>query len=214
MGTDALAVVVSAANDFIEDVTLDELRLLFSTAVNWSDVRPSWPDEPILRFVPGTDSGTFDYFVEAVMGDDPSLIVRSTRHRFSEDDNLLVQGVESSPYAIGFFGFAYYQENRAGLRSIGIEGVLPTADSVEEGRYPLARPLFIYSTAQTLAAKPHIADFIAYYLTHVEEEILDVGYFPASETALWLAQARWLAAMGRAGDDVLEALQEATAQPD
>jgi phosphate transport system substrate-binding protein len=125
VGIDALAVVVSAENDFVEDVTLEELAAIFSTATNWSDVRPEWPNEPILRFSPGTDSGTFDYFVEAVMTpalDDEATedvdeghdaILNSAGTQFSEDDNVLVQGVEGSPYAIGYFGYAYFQEIRA-----------------------------------------------------------------------------------------------------
>ncbi len=96
------------------DVTLEELALIFSTAANWSDVRPEWPAEPIQRFIPGTDSGTFDYFVEIVYAKDEAPILAASNLQLSEDDNVLVQGVEGSPYAIGFFGFAYYQEN-AGL---------------------------------------------------------------------------------------------------
>src|SRR5512139_2170745 len=125
VGIDALAVVVSSENDFATDVTKEELAAIYSTATNWSDVRPEWPKEPILRFSPGTDSGTFDFFVEAVMGPanldadgkadlakGEEVLLNAANVQLSEDDNVLVQGVEGSPYAIGYFGFAYYQENK------------------------------------------------------------------------------------------------------
>ncbi len=209
VGTDALAVVVSSENAFVTDVTKTELALIFSTAVNWSDVRPEWPAEPILRFIPGTDSGTFDYFVEAVMapanpGDDgkasiekgETAILAAANLQLSEDDNVLVQGVLGSPYAVGFFGFAYYQENAETLNVLSIEGVEPTAETAENGKYPLARPLFIYSAAAILRAKPQVAGFIYFYLTNVNDEILDVGYFPASQEALDAALDAWSDAVG------------------
>jgi len=203
VGTDALAVVVSSENDFLTDVSLEQLALIFSTAETWADVDPSWPAEPILRFSPGTDSGTFDYFVEAVVtpafGDDAAkgeeAILSAQNMQLSEDDNVLVQGVEGSPYAIGYFGFAYYQENQDRLNALSISGVAPTAESAESGGYPLARPLFIYSDANIMQSKPQVAAFINYYLTYVNEEILDVGYFPASEASLDGAMQAWLEAM-------------------
>jgi phosphate transport system substrate-binding protein len=210
VGTDALAVVVSSENDFVTDVTKAELALIFSTAVNWSDVRPEWPAEPIQRFIPGTDSGTFDYFVEAIMapafpGEDtkPSVangeaaILAAANLQLSEDDNVLVQGIEGSPYAIGFFGFAYYQENADLLKVLSIDGVVPTAETAEDNSYPISRPLFIYSDANILMEKPQVAAFIYFYLTHVNDEILDVGYFPASQAALDEAMNTWLTAVGK-----------------
>jgi phosphate transport system substrate-binding protein len=113
----------------------------------------------------------------------------------SEDDNVLVQGVQGSPYAIGFFGYAYYNENADTLKALSIEGVAPTGESAEDGTYPLARPLFIYSTATIMKEKPQVADFINFYLAYVSDEILDVGYFPASEDAMNQAKAAWLEAM-------------------
>lgn len=192
VGTDALAVVVSKENDFIQAATLEQLALIFSTAETWADVDPGWPAEPIQRFIPGTDSGTFDYFVEVVFAEDETPILAAGNLQLSEDDNVLVQGVEGSPYAIGFFGYAYYQENQDLLTILSIEGVDPTFDNVEGGAYPLARPLFIYSTADIMQAKPQVAAFINFYLTYVNEEILDVGYFPASDEALQQAKQAWL----------------------
>jgi len=191
VGTDALAVVVSADNDFATDVTLEELALLFSTAETWADVRADWPDQPVLRFSPGTDSGTFDYFVEEVFQADETPLLGASNLQLSEDDNILVQGVLGSPYAIGYFGYAYFAENEDVLHPLSIEGVQPTAQSVDDNSYPLSRPLFIYSDAAIMRSKPQVAAFINYYLTHVNEEIRDVGYFPAG-AAIDLAKQAWL----------------------
>ena len=197
VGTDALAVTVSKDNDFVTDVTLDELTLIFSTAEKWSDVRPEWPDEPILRYIPGTDSGTFDYFVEEVFNKDEEPILSAANTQLSEDDNVLVQGIEGSPYAIGFFGYAYYAENSKQLTVLAIEGVEPSAETVDAGTYPLARPLFIYSDPAIMQEKPQVAAYINFFLTYVNEEIVDVGYFPASAEALQQSIQNWLDAMGQ-----------------
>lgn len=203
VGVDALAVVVNAGNDWIgeEGLTLAELAQIFSNQVtNWSDVDPAWPNQPIKRFSPGTDSGTFDYFIEAVM--DPAFpdageeaLLAAANVQLSEDDNVLVQGVSGDPYAIGYFGFAYFEENAAALRDLAIEGVAPGADSVNSGEYPLARPLFIYSAPSVMVAKPQVAAFINFYLTYVNDEVLDVGYFPAAADALDTARQNWLKAL-------------------
>ena len=192
IGTDAVAFVVSSENDFLTDVTMEQLGLIFSTAETWADVDPSWPAEPILRFSPGTDSGTFDYFVEMVLGKDEALLLAAKNLQLSEDDNVLVQGVEGSPYAIGYFGFAYYQENASKLKALSIGGVAPTAETAESGAYPMSRPLCMYSDPVILAEKPQVAAFINFYLTFVNEEIQDVGYFPASADALDAAKTAWL----------------------
>ena len=204
VGIDALAVVVSSENDFVEDVTLAELAQIFSTATNWSDVRPEWPAEPIQRFSPGTDSGTFDYFVEAVMtpgfGDDAeageAAILESEGTQFSEDDNVLVQGVQGSPYAIGYFGYAYYQENASTLKALSVDGVAPTAETAESGEYAISRPLFIYSDATIMQEKTQVASFIWFYLNNVNDEILDVGYFPVSEEKMQENIDAWNSALG------------------
>jgi len=197
VGTDALAVTVSQENDFVENVTLEELALIFSTASMWSEVRAEWPAEPIQRFIPGTDSGTFDYFVEEVFEEAPEPILAASNLQLSEDDNVLVQGIAGSPYAIGFFGYAYYNANQDKLNILSLEGVVPNDASVEDGSYPLARPLFIYSSANIMSEKPQVAAFINYYLAYVNDEIVDVGYFPASAVAIDEAKANWLAAVGQ-----------------
>ncbi len=210
IGTDALAIVVSKENTFVTDVTSAELAMIFSSAQKWSDVRPDWPAEDILRFIPGTDSGTFDYFVEAIMapaypGEDgkanvekgEAAILAAANLQMSEDDNVLVQGVEGSPYAIGFFGFAYYQENADKLTVLSVDGIAPTAETAEDNSYPISRPLFIYSDAKIMQEKPQVAAFVYFYLSNVNNEILEVGYFPASEDAMQGALDAWLTAVGQ-----------------
>ena len=193
VGTDALAVVISKENTFLKDVTKEQLARIFSAdTVQWSDVDPTWPKQNILRFSPGTDSGTFDYFVEEVLGKKKERILNAQNLQLSEDDNVLVQGVLGSPYAIGYFGFAYYQENAGKLNVLAIEGVTPSGESVDSGQYPLARPLFIYSTAKIMTEKPQVASFINYYLTVANDEIGRVGYFPASSEVLAAARQAWL----------------------
>ncbi len=180
VGTDAIAVTVSTDNDFLTDLSLEQLAAIFSTAETWADVDPSWPDEPILRYIPGTDSGTFDYFVEAVFENDPEPMLNASNLNLSEDDNVLVQGVQGSPYSIGFFGYAYYNENQDTLTALSIDGIAPTEETAENNTYLLSRPLFIYSDAAIMQAKPQVAAYINFFLTNVSDEILTVGYFPAS----------------------------------
>lgn len=195
VGTDALAIVVSQENDFAEDATLEELALIFGSAETWADVRPEWSAEPILRYIPGTDSGTFDFFVEEVFDEDEEPILSASNTQLSEDDNVLVQGVLGSPYAVGFFGYAYYAENQDTLKVLAIEAVEPSAENVDNGSYPLARPLFIYSDADVMRSKPQVAAYINYFLSNVNDLIREVGYFPASTASLDDARDDWLFAM-------------------
>jgi phosphate transport system substrate-binding protein len=195
VGTDAVAVTVTAENDFVSDVTLDELAAIFSTAITWSDVRPEWPNEEIQLYIPGTDSGTFDFFVEEVYDEDPEPMLNANNVQLSEDDNVLVQGILGSPYAVGFFGYAYYVENAASLNILSLDGVVANDATVDSGDYPLARPLFIYSDAGIMEAKPQVAAYINYFLIHVNDVIVDVGYFPANPEGLDLAKLKWLNAM-------------------
>lgn len=192
IGTDALAVVINPANDFATNLTLEQLALAFSTAATWADLDPTWPAEPILRFSPGTDSGTFDYFVEAVFEENEEPILSAANLQLSEDDNVLAQGVIGNQYAIGYFGYAYYQENKDALGILSIEGVEASAENVDNATYPLARPLFVYSDATIMAEKPQVAAFLNFYLTFVNEEIGEIGYFPASGDALNQARLNWL----------------------
>lgn len=211
VGTDALAVVVSADNDFVTNLSKEQLAVIFSgEAKTWDQVDPAFPAEAIEVYSPGADSGTFDYFVEAILGphfpnaegkadnakgEEALLGVEGAQ--FSEDDNVLVQGVEGSPYAIGYFGYAYYAENSGALKAVSVEGVEPNQESVDGGTYPLARPLFIYSDAKILTEKPQVAAFIYFYLTNLEDNIVDVGYFPAPAADLEAAMETLMTAIGK-----------------
>ena len=195
VGTDALAVTVSKDNDFVDDLSMAQLAMVFSTATTWADVNPDWPAEPIQRFSPGTDSGTFDYFVEEVFDKDMEPILSADAIQLSEDDNVLVQGITGSPFAVGYFGYAYYQENADSLKIVSINGVEATTANVDNASYPLARPLYIYSDAGVMAEKPQVAAFINFYLTYVNEEIERVGYFPAESSVLEASKQSLLNAM-------------------
>jgi phosphate binding protein len=202
VGTDALTLVVSAENDFVTDLTIAQVTAIYSgNATTWDQIDASFPAEPIVVFSPGSDSGTFDYFLEETLEADvedgglgleveaaEATIQAVPGIQFSEDDNVLVAGVEGSPFAIGYFGFAYFQENQAGLKALSINGVAPTAATAESNEYPLSRPLFVYSDAGIFAAKPQVSSFLNFYLTNVEELSLDAGYFPASNRAERLAR--------------------------
>lgn len=197
IGTDALAVVVSADNDFLTGATLEELALIFSTAETWADVNPDYPAEPILRYIPGTDSGTFDFFVEEIFDEDTAPILAASNTELSEDDNVLVTGVVDSPYAIAFFGYAYYQENADVVNILSIGGVEANQENVDAAAYPLARPLLVYSDAGIIAEKPQVGQFLSFLLQNVNEEIVEVGYFPANESVLNAAKAALLTAINQ-----------------
>jgi phosphate transport system substrate-binding protein len=177
---DGLAVVVNPANDFAQCLTVAELKKVWepnSTVKKWSDVRAGFPAEDIKLYGPGTSSGTFDYFTEAVMG-----TARSSRPDYtaSEDDNVLVQGVEGDRFALGYFGFAYYAENRERLKDVAVDGgsgcVTPAEQTVKDGTYtPLSRPLFIYVSRKSLA-RPEVKAFAKYYLEQAPTLVPPTGY--------------------------------------
>jgi phosphate transport system substrate-binding protein len=192
VGTDALAIVVSAENTFLTSITSEQLAAIFNgDAKTWNQVDASYPNEAIRLFSPGSDSGTYDYFVESILEEDDTKL-QASGAQFSENDNVLAQGVEGSPYAIGYFGYAYFQADRGKLKALVVDGVEPNATTAEDGSYPLARPLFIYSDAKIMKEKPQVAAFINFYLSFVGEEILGVGYFPASTEAVDVAKQSWL----------------------
>lgn len=183
VGTDALAVVVNPENDFVDSLTFEELAQIFAGAATWADIRSEWPNQPIFRAIPGEDSGTLDYFAEEIFESDKDIPLNAAEVT-SEDDEQLARNVRENEYGIGFFGYAYYAEHTDTLRAIPIEGVTPEGATVEDGTYPLARPLFIYTSEEILAEKEQVEAFVSYYLTHVNDVIEEVGYFPASEAAL------------------------------
>lgn len=182
---DGISVVVNKDNDWAESITVDELKKIWepnSSVKKWSDVRPEWPDEEIKLYGPGTDSGTFEYFTEEI--NDEANAIR-TDFTPSEDDNVLVTGVTNDKYAMGYFGYSYYLENKDLLKVLAIDGgnspVLPDFDTIENGTYsPLSRPLFIYVNKKSLE-KEHIKKFIEYYLTEGTKFIKEVGYVSLKE---------------------------------
>ena len=193
VGTDALALVVSADNEFASELTLAELRQIFSGAETWAEIRAEFPPEPIKLVIPGADSGTFDYFVDAVLGGDASAML-AAEPVMSENDSKLAGSIKRNPNSIGFFGYAYYLENSDKLRVISLDGIAPNAEAVEDGSYALARPLYIYSDANIMREQPQVNDFVSYYLDRVNEVIQDVGYFPASTEAMAKARNAWIRA--------------------
>ena len=196
---DGITVVVSAENDFVETLTVEQLQQIWSAdggVTTWADVNPDWPEEPIELYGPGADSGTFDYFNEAILGDLP---VR-TDYIPSEDDNVLVQGVMGSPYALGYFGFTYYEENADTLRAVAIDngsgGVEPSIESISDGTYaPLSRTLFIYVNAGDLQSDPALQEFLRFYIAESGPLATDVGYVPLPDEVLAAEQEKVEAAI-------------------
>lgn len=209
VGSDALSLVISNGNYFAKELTLEEIATAFSltdAGATWADVNPDFPAHPIQLFSPGADSGTFDYFNEVVFEEaDPPPILSSIAEIVGEDDNLTVQGVAgdgctegdlSSTCAIGYFGYAFFQQNADQLQVVDVDGVEPSAESVDDGSYPISRPLFMYTAPAVIDAKIQVAEFMAYYLENVDDVIGDVGYFPAPESALQEAADNIKAAAG------------------
>jgi phosphate transport system substrate-binding protein len=192
---DALTVVVNPKNDWLKTATVEELKKMWEPAaqgkiLKWSDVNPKWPNEKLALFGPGADSGTFDYFTDAINGKE-----KASRGDFtaSEDDNTLVQGVARNKYALGYFGLAYYVENKDKLKAVSIinkgatKAVEPSLETVMAGTYqPLARPIFIY-VAEKSMAKPEVKEFVNFYIKHAPKLTKEVGYIPLSKTHYDLA---------------------------
>jgi phosphate binding protein len=209
VGTDALAVVVSSQNDFVTSLSTEVIAKIFSGQFKtWNEVDATYPAEAIKVYSPGADSGTFDYFVEVVMAPafpnaegkadieaGEAALLGLEGAQFSEDDNVLVQGVAGDKYAIGYFGYAYFNENTDTLKALHVNDVEPSQANVDNGTYPLARPLFIYSDAKIMAEKPQVAAFMAFYLSQLDDNILDVGYFPAPKSAIYSAWGAWYLAL-------------------
>lgn len=199
---DALTVVVNPKNDFIKSMTVDELKKMWGPDAqgkikSWKQVNAAWPDKPLKLFGAGSDSGTFDYFTEAIVGK-----AKSSRGDFtaSEDDNVLVQGVSNDMGAIGYFGYAYYEENQDKLKAVpivakaGAPAVSPSAETVMNGTYqPLSRPLFIYVNATAAAFKPEVKAFVDYYLANAPALVKEVKYVPLPANEYAAVTAHWKA---------------------
>ncbi|HEX6113937.1 MAG TPA: PstS family phosphate ABC transporter substrate-binding protein [Geminicoccaceae bacterium] len=196
---DALTVMVNPANDWVDYLTVDELRKIWEPAAqgsitNWSQVREGFPDRPLTLYGPGVDSGTYDYFTEAVVGEEGASRGDFTA---SEDDNVLVQGIASDPNALGFFGLAYYVENQDRLKAVPIQPpaggdpVVPSVEAARDGSYqPLSRPIFIYVSKQAAEEMEAVQQFVEFYLDPENAELLveEVGYVPLPTDAYELAQ--------------------------
>jgi phosphate transport system substrate-binding protein len=191
---DALTVVVNPKNNFVRQLTVAELKKMWEPAAQgkvtrWNQVNPQWPDQPMKLFGPGADSGTFDYFTEAVVGKS-----KSSRGDFtaSEDDNVLVTGVSRDVNGVGYFGYAYYVENKDKLKAVPIvnekgQAVAPSLEAVLKGSYtPLARPIFVYVNAKSLG-KPEVKEFVEYYLKNGGKLATEVKYVPLPDSAYRMA---------------------------
>jgi len=188
VGLDGLAVVSSAQNQFLDTLNYGQLAKVFEEggAKTWNQIDPSFPNEKIAIFAPDTESGTYDFFNEQVLGD-PAEGGKKPRSDYtaSSDDNTLVQGIEGEANSWGYFGFAYYQNNKEGLKIIkvaeeGTTGIEPTAETIESGDYPLSRPLYIYVKEDALK-RPEVQQFVKFYLEQTPQLITDVGYVAAPQ---------------------------------
>ncbi|MBI2898523.1 MAG: PstS family phosphate ABC transporter substrate-binding protein [Deltaproteobacteria bacterium] len=198
---DGIAIVTNPRNTWATSITVEELRRLWQPeaqghVTRWSRVRPGWPDREIHLFGPGVDSGTYDYFTEAIVGKEHSSRGDYTS---SEDDNVLVQGIASDELALGLFGLAYYEENRGRLKVLPVDDgepdngagpIVPSAETVRNGTYqPLSRPLFIYVASRALE-RPEVSSFMRFYLEKSSSLVREVGYIPLPDRAYVLARER------------------------
>lgn len=186
---DGITVVVHPENDWVDKLTTSELKRIWqsgSQVKTWADVREGWPDEPMKLYGPGTDSGTFDYFTEAINGK-----AHSSRSEFtkSEDDNVLVQGVAGDKYSLGYFGYAYYLENKDKIKIVPIDdgdgkAILPNSETIQTGTYkPLSRHLFLYLNTDRVKSKDSLYTFMKFYLENAKTLSKDVGYVPLEDEA-------------------------------
>lgn len=195
VGFDGLSVLVNPANGFVTSLTVAELKRIWepgSTVKLWSDVRSGWPAREIHLFGPGTDSGTFDYFTEAINGKSKAM---RADFNASEDDNVLVQGIAGDHDALGFFGYAYYAENGDKLKLVAVDGgsgpVAPSPETIRDGTYaPLSRPVFIYVNTQS-ASRPEVEAFVKFYLDNATTLVSEVGYVPLPNAIYELARHRY-----------------------
>jgi phosphate transport system substrate-binding protein len=182
---DAITLVVNPENTWAEDITLEELERAWSpesqrTINSWQQLRASWPNRPLNLYGPGTDSGTYDYFTDVVLGE--GVEARSD-FSASEDDAILVDEISRDPEALGYFGFAYFEDNQDRLKPLAVDGgsepILPSRETVEQGRYqPFSRPLFIYVSSEALQNNPVLQDFVQFYLENAGKFAETVGYVP------------------------------------
>jgi phosphate transport system substrate-binding protein len=200
---DGIAIVVNPENDFVDCLTVDQLKLMWqpeNPATNWNQIDPSFPDQPISLYGPGTSSGTFDYFTAEIVGEEGSS---TTDYLPSEDDNQLVEGVAGDANALGYFGLAYYEQNADRLKLVSVDSgngcVEPTSDSVRDLSYsPLSRPLFVYVNAASIE-RPEVQEFLKFYIGTARELVADVGYVASPDQVYADDQAELQAAIDGTG---------------
>jgi len=189
IATDALTVIVNNENDWAASLTTDQLKEIWEAdgASTWADVNADWPDEEISRFGAADTSGTFDYFREEIIGEEAN---HTSNYEPTEQDNTILQGVQQDQYAIGYFGFSFYQSNQDAVTAVSLDdgegAVEPTLDNAKSGDYPLARPLFTYPKVSSLA-EDHIAEFARFYVRQSANTDLiadQVGYVPKTEAEM------------------------------
>jgi phosphate transport system substrate-binding protein len=195
---DAITVAVNPQNDWLDSITVDQLNKMWSPeaekqVTRWNQIEADWPDRPLNLFGPGEDSGTFDYFTEAVVG---KVDASRTDYVRSEDDNILVQGIKQDPNALGYFGFAYYEARPNELKALAIDSgkgpVLPSRETVEAGQYqPLSRPLFIYVNSSAVQKNPALKEFVEFYLERSPEIVSSVGYIRLPEEGYQLTNVHF-----------------------
>jgi phosphate transport system substrate-binding protein len=192
---DALTVVTNPQNDWLKSLTTADLKKIWEPAAEkkvtlWNQINPDFPNLAIALFAPGKDSGTFDYFTEAIVGEIDSS---RTDYTASEDDNFLVKKVSQNPNALGYFGLAYYESRAKDLKAVAIDSgkgaVLPSRQTVEAGQYqPLSRPLFIYVNSSAAQKKPVLRQFVEFYLEKAPQIVSSVGYVPLPEDSYYLTK--------------------------
>ena len=192
---DALTVVVNQNNDWLDSITTEDLAKIWSpeaqnTITNWNQVNPDYPDRPLNLYAPDPNSGTFDYFTEAIVGE-----AGASRNDYldSEDDNTLVQGVKQDPNAIGYFGLAYYETQKDQIKALAVDSgndaVFPSREAVEAGEHqPLSRPLFIYINSSAAQKNPQLKEFVEYYLEQAPDLVREVGYVPLPDEGYQLTK--------------------------
>jgi phosphate transport system substrate-binding protein len=181
VANDGLSIVVNKENDWVEEMTMEDLRKLWledGKTKKWSDINPEWPDEEVKFYSPGTDSGTYDFFHEEVL-EEKDMVRQNIQ--LSEDDNVLVTGVTGDKNAIGFFGYAHYLANKDQLKVVKIDGVEPTNETVESGDYPLSRPLFVYAKNESMKNNEAAYDYMKFTLENAGEMAEAVGYVSLQE---------------------------------
>jgi phosphate transport system substrate-binding protein len=184
IGLDGITIVGNPQNTWAQNLTTEDLKKIWadgSTIKTWKDVNPAWPAEPIKLYGPDQDSGTYDYFIEEILGKDGKI---RKDYSPSSDDNQLVQGVEGDKGALGYFGYAYYLEQKDKLKAFSVNGILPSDETVKNGTYkPLSRPLYIYINKKSFTEKAQVKSFVQFYIKNAAELVKSSGYVPLDDYA-------------------------------